>query len=408
MTMPTPQERRENLWLRALRNYWSDPANVIGPPGALVRRMMKALWLVLSFYVLFWIAGPSQVASWQLWMEDDQLAEHIAWGFTFAAALCFAIVGYVAMETEPVRVPVPFPVRLWPPDKWRWAQLHMPNIRVTLGSILAAALFLIALLGQWNYYLHDNLSTGGASVAALEGSDNRVAEAEAALAAGIAAYAAADQQYGDEIARTPANYATARSRLMNERRQAANDWRSERARLENELREARAQTVTVRQVSTDPRPVDGQVAGATGLERGLVSSLLDLLRSGVVEALLVMGAGLGLAGATSRIGVPSGETVSREKNVNAEEIVAETAPAEPEPDAPPPRRRFTLPLALPPDYAAAAVVGPAAWTQAEEPVAEDAPAEAPEAADAPAEPAPEAEVDPLVAEHLNEMEPEHV
>src|SRR5262245_9679930 len=107
---PAKSQPRENLWLRALHDYWSDPRNIIGPPGALVRRMFKLLWLVLSVYVLFWIAGPSQVASWRLWMEDDQLAEHIAWGFTFASALCFAIVGYAAEGSTPFRVPLLVPL----------------------------------------------------------------------------------------------------------------------------------------------------------------------------------------------------------------------------------------------------------------------------------------------------------
>lgn len=399
--MPLTSEGKDNLWIAALRSYWADPANVIGPPGALVRRIMKALWLVLSVYVLFWIAGPSQVASWKLWMQDDELATHIAWGFTFAAALCFAIVGYVASETQPLRVPLIVPLVEFEERKFKgWRikpmHLHVPNVRVAMGSVLAFALFVIALLGQWNYYLHDNLTTGGASVAALEGSASRVQEAERALQEFEARTAAAAAAATLAIEQTSAGSPTGRSRLVRQQAEAAAIAASERRELQAELRAARSETVTTRATASDPRPVDGHVATATGLDRGLVSSLLDLLRSGVVEALLVMGAGLGLAGATSRIGVPASENVPREKRVAPEtETVAETqaAPSE-EPVAPKPRR-FTLPHAMAQDFERAAVVGPQPW--AKEPPAEARVDDDPEPV---AEPAPEHvdEIDPLLAE----------
>lgn len=350
----------ENLWIKALKDYWRDPVNVIGPPGALVRRVIKAMWLVLSIYVLFWIAGPSQVASWQLWMKDDALAHDLAWGFTFASALCFAVVGYAAEGTKPVRMPIPFfefegSLRN---VKIHTTHVHLPNVRVGLGSAFAAGLFLMSLLGMWNYYLHENLSTGGASVAAIEGSTSRVQEAEAALFAHQRATTAALAQVDAAIAETSAGSPTGRSRLVAQRTTLMTSAAATEERLRAELREARSTTVDVRTTEADPRPVDGIVAGATGVDRGIVSSFLDLMRSGVVEALLVLGAGLGLAGSVSQLGVPKAK---EEDDVTAEPEpenveVNEPAPPEPEPDLP--RRRFVLPEATDQDLAEAAAIGP--------------------------------------------------
>lgn len=394
----------ENLWLKATREYWRDPKNIIGPPGALVRRAIKLLWLVLSVYVLFWIAGPSQVASWQLWMENDQLAEHIAWGFTFAAALCFAVVGYVADVTRPVRVPLIIP-KFEFGKRWNegWSikslHLHVPNIRVALGSILAASLFLIALLGQWNYYLHDNLSTGGASVAAIEGSTSRVDEASAALRRHDESTAAALAIIDQGIRETSAGSPTGRSRLVAQRATLTRDAAAVRTQLAQDLRDARSETVTVQSTSTDPRPVDGQVASAVGADRGLVSSLLDLLRSGVVEALLVMGAGLGLVEAIR----PAPPKVEDEAPV-----VEDLPPVEAPPEAPPepaPRRRFVLPAATEEDFAQALAVGPHPVTPPSgEAGAENAETEPSGAADDPvSHETPEEPLvveDPLVAEQM--------
>ena len=430
--MTTPPPVTENLWLKAIRTYWSDPKNLIGPPGALVRRLFKCLWLLLSVYVLFWIAGPSQVASWRLWMGDDELATHIVWGFTFASALCFAIVGYVAAESEPLKIPLIVPTVEFEERKYKgWKikpmHLHLPNIRVGLGSLLALGLFAIALLGMWNFYLHEQQQTGGASVAALSGSTSRVEEAERALADFEQRTAQSQAAITAAIAATPAGSPTGRSRLVRQQAEALRQASEERRQLQSELREARAATVTTRTEFADPRPVDGQVAAVTGAPRGVVAATLDLLRSGIVEALLVMGAGLGLAGATSRIGVPP---ISRETPGNNTEetvTVAETTAAPEAPVTPEPKRRFTLPPAEDEDYRRAAAIGPLAWASAGE-AEQEAPSEPPdetaatEAAAATAEPMPEGPaeapefetaeqeqaIDPLMAAHLHNEEPANV
>jgi hypothetical protein len=389
----------ENLWLKAMREYWRDPVNVIGPPGALVRRCIKGLWIVLSIYVLFWIAGPSQVASWQLWMEDDRLAHDLAWGFTFASALCFAVVAYAAEGSKPIRIPVFLPVfdGSWRNLKVHTARLHLPNVRVSLGSAFAISLFLMSLLGMWNYYLHENIRTGGASVAAVEGSTSRVAEAEAALAAHQTQTREALAQVDAAIAQTSAGSPTGRSRLVDQRTRLMTSAAETEAQLRAELREARGATVEVRSVAADPRPVDGIVAGATGVERGIVASFLDLMRSGVVEALLVLGVGLGLAGGTSQIGVPKARDEEPEPEAEPEPV-EETEPAPPEPEPDLPRRRYVLPEATDQDRTEASAVGPHAPVQAKAPETDNVDPGAPEAQ--PEEPVTEDDLDdPLAREY---------
>lgn len=348
----------ENLWLKAIKDYWRDPANVIGPPGALVRRVIKAMWLVLSIYVLFWIAGPSQVASWQLWMADDKLAHDLAWGFTYASALCFAVVAYAAEGTKPVRMPIFIPKfeGSWKNLRVHTTHVHIPNVRVSLGAAFAASLFFMSLLGMWNYYLHENISTGGSSVAAIQGSTSRVTEAENALFNHQRQTREALAQVDAAIAETSAGSPTGRSRLVAQRTQLMTSAAETEERLRGELREARETTVDVQNTSADPRPVDGIVAGATGVDRGVVASFLDLMRSGVVEAMLVLGAGLGLAGSVSQLGVPK---VKEEDDPAIEpEPVAESEPAPPDPEPEVPRRRFVLPEATDQDRAEAVAVGP--------------------------------------------------
>lgn len=425
-------ERGENLWLKMLREFWADPKNVIGPPGALVRRIFKTLWFALALYVLFFVAGPSQVASWRLWMADDGLAWNIAWGFTIAGALAYSIVRYAAEGTKPFRIPTPLPLvdfNEWAGGRvlrgWRvrMAHVHIPNITVLAGSALVVGLFTISLLGMWNYYLHDNMQSGGASVIANEGASSNVTDAQAALAAfeARAARAADDRSLAARSCNT--GYSpTGCSRLAAAHTAAERTEAAERARLTDALRTARGERVTTAETATDPRPVDQQVAQATGLARGLVASLLDLARSGIVEALLILGAGLSLTAATSQIGVPreaqSTETGDKDE-ADAETVTAtEGAPQEPEPAPPPPRRRFVLPVATAEDIAKAFVVGPAprpelqlepdaaiaegweskdgdeALSAPEEPAAENAVHEAPEA------------IDPLIAEAMAQAEQE--
>lgn len=418
MSQATSQSvRRENLWAQAFSNYWSDPKNVIGPPGALVRRIFKFLWFALAIYILIWVATPLQVASWQLWMTDDALAVRVGWTFTLASALAFAIVRYAADATEPMKVPVFLPIFTIAEGKFRGirietARLHLPVPTVIIGSIMVFALYFISLLGLWNLYLHEQQTTGGASVAAISGSTDRVAEAEAALAAHATATTGALAIIDQGIRETSAGSPTGRSRLVRQRTELMQGAAATQRELQAELRVARSATVTTHQTFSDPRPVDAQVAGVGGWERPVTASVLDLLRSATIEMLLVMGAGLSLIGATSRAFVPTGAV--RERTGEAETVAETTAAPADEPPAPV-RRRYTLPAATAGDYARAAAVGPvAAPIMAETVVTPEAESGAGEvrepitetidtqAAEQTAESNLEIDdqIDPLVAEHL--------
>jgi hypothetical protein len=404
---------RENLWAKAIHRFWSDPANLIGPPGALVRRSFKLLWMALSIYILIWVAAPLQIASWQLWMTDDVLAARVGWSFTLASALGFAIVRYAADATDPIKMPIFLPtLKGW--RDWRTAHLHLPIPTVAIGAVMVGALFGISLLGLWNLYLHDQQTTGGASVAAITGSTDRVGEAQRALNQFEVQTAAALAIVDQGIRETSAGSPTGRSRLVRQRTELMQGAAQTRRELQAELRTARAETVVTHQTFSDPRPVDAQVAGATGWGRPVTASVLDLLRSAVVEMLLVMGAALGLVGSTSRIGVPVGTV----ETIGGAETVAATASAPPDEPPPPVKRRYTLPAATAEDHERAATIGPVAWAP---PVAEPMPPESPEPAsgdpepivdvsqnDVPDEGGPEfqEEIDPLVAEHLSQPEME--
>jgi hypothetical protein len=392
----------ENLWIKGIREYWSDPKNVIGPPGAMIRRMVRTAWLVVTVYLLFWVAGPSQVKSLQLWMSDDRLAYDIGWAFTFASALAFSVVSFAASDTEPFKLPIPWPHRIWPLNQWRWVHLHVANIRVSAGGAIVGLLLATQLYVMYNYYTHEQMMAGDASVVALTGSADRVSELEASLREGEERWSASDREAGAALAAAPAAYVTARSRIMRERTTAATAWRTERARLQNDLREARAASVTTRQTFTDPRPADGQLAAKFGVDRPVMAAIMDSIRSVVIEGLLVLG--LGLAIHPSRR-VAAG-IVSRGKQ--SEDFVAETPEAPVDPAPPRPRPRFTLPTATETDEAMAAAIGPltpatpdAGETAADDGEAAPEPAESEETMEpAPDTAAPEEPVDPLMAEAL--------
>lgn len=387
------------LWVEAIQSYWRDPKNIIGPKGALMRRVFKLMWFVLALYVLVFVAIPSQVESWKLWMTNDVLAMHTGIAMAVASALCFSIVRYAAEAMAPIKMPIFIPkieVKARRIDMYV-THLHLPNITVLIGSIVACGLFAMSFLGVWNYYMHENQRIGGASVIATTGATNSVAEAEEALRNHRAAERARAANAETELSRTPENYATARSRIIAASTEAARLAAETDRQLVAELRAARTGNVTVAETHSDPRPVDGVMAGLLGWTRDVVASLSDAMRSGLFEALVMMGAGLSLVGATSKLGVP-GET--RETPPEPEpEIVEETPPPPPEEEGP--RRRFVLPAATEEDYALAKAVAPIPRPATQSATPEPEPAGAPdEPRHAPEnEPATE-ETDPLVRERM--------
>lgn len=400
------------LWVEAIQSFWRDPKNVLGERGDLVRRIVKFAWLVLAFYILIFVAGPSQVASWQLWMANDSLAEHLAWGFTIASALCFAVVRFASEGTEPLRVPIFLPIVEFEERRWkgfhiRSARLHVPNPTVLAGSALVAGLLVMSFLGMWNYYMNESRTVGGASIIATTGASSAESEALAALQAHRTGAAERAANGEAELARTPEAYATARSRIRAANtEQARLDAETDR-RLAAELTAARAANVTTALQFSDPRPVDAVVAGAFGAPRDVVASLLDAMRSLIVEVLLILGAGLSLTGATAR---PVGKPLDARETPELEPEEPALNDVDPPPAAPQEderRYRFTLPTATDEDVETANAIGPTQPETAppEEPAPEPAPDAdpAPEPAQADADPI---EDDPLAADHMMN-EPAH-
>ncbi len=392
------------LWVEAIQSYWRDPKNVIGPPGSLARRVVKLAWIVLAFYVLIFAAIPSQVESWKLWMRNDTLATSLGVSFTCAAFLIGAVLSYAAESTAPIRVPLPLPIIEFEDKRYRgWhlrmAHLHLPNLRVTFGAIVAIMLFTMSFAGMWNYYLYEQRSTGGISVASASASQGNIADAEKALSDHRAAAAERAASGEAELSRTPEAYATARARIR-----AAN---TEQARLDAEtdrqlatdLREARAASVTVATTASDPRPIDAVASAISGAPRADAASLMDAMRSGLVEALIFIGLALGLVPALSRAGAP---VETRETAVETIEVeIVEETPAPP-PEEEGPRRRFVLPAATEEDYALAAAVGPIPRPTPEAAPESGEPAPGPQDAPEQVENEPAEEIDPLVRERMME------
>lgn len=244
--------------------------------------------------MLFAVAGPTNVRSLQLWLDDQSLAFNTGWGLTFASFLAFAVVRYAA-KAEPMVAP-------WRDLKWlSWVRFPTPTVMI--GALLVGGLLWVQLLGAWNYYLHDQLRNTGASTIAIEASAERVANARKALASFEERAARASATADSVLARTADNAPTGASRLVTASAGAAAAQREERRELQGALDEALGAMVRAQQTMSDRRPVDAQLAGMFGVSRPVMASANDLQRSGLVEVLLVMGAALSLVGATSRLGV---------------------------------------------------------------------------------------------------------
>lgn len=338
------------MWKEWLFSYWRDPRNVFN--GARldegVRRLFKVAWFAVAMWVLFEVAGPTNVNSLKLWLEDDELAAKTAWGMTWASALAFLVVREASRSLEPMRIAFPF-------VRWR---LVLPSMTVLLGSVLVVGLLYVQLIGQWNYYLHDQMKTGGVAAAALDSGSDRVGEAERALAQFETRSQASLAIIDRAIAETSAGSPTGRSRLVRERAQTEQAQARERQALQDELRQARAANVETRQDVSDVRPVDGQLAGVFGLPRDVMASINDLQRSGLIELLLVLGAALSMVGATSSIFKPAAEPspASAPEHEDAPAPIIESPAPEragPQVVRIKPRKRFLLPSAAPEDRKAA-------------------------------------------------------
>lgn len=270
----------ENLWAREWREFWRDPKTVRAffLSDAFVRRFWKLAWLITTLFVLWFVVLPTQQKSWALWLTDDVLAHNTAAGVTFGS---FFVIGVARYAYE-------------------------GGARALGGAavVLASVLLFFSLIGAWNYYAHDNALTSGVAATATSGAADRVDEAKKALDDFEARTTASLKSIDEQLAATPANYPTGRSRLLRARTDAETNAGEERARLRAELQAARGSNVETLSTNTDTRPVDQFLANITGFKRADVASFTDLMRSGAFEFMIIIGGALSAVAATSRVGVP--------------------------------------------------------------------------------------------------------
>lgn len=273
-------------------DFVRDPRRVFSPGSvdAATRRLIKCAWFGVAVWILLAVAGPTNVRSLELWLEDQQLAHDTAWGLTWASFLAFAMVRYAYLGSKITHPWPDIPALSW---------IRFPPLTVIVGGALVAGLLYVQLITAWNYYLAQQMQTTGGAAIARQASSDSVADAERALAEFEQRAARQMATVDAAIAATPEGSPTGRSRLVREQAALTASLAEERRTLQADLRSARAGNVEITQTMSDRRPVDGELAGAFGISRPLMASLNDLQRSGLIELLLVMGAGLALVGATA-------------------------------------------------------------------------------------------------------------
>lgn len=259
----------EGWWRNRHLSTWEDFA----------RRLVKLSALVLVGLALVHVLYPTQRAGWLLWLGAEK-AELAHW-------TAVVLVGVTAII-------IPLCRYAWDENKGL----------AFMGGVFAVALVTAVLMGGWNYYAYASGKAVNTALAATGGAEARIAEATRAMEA-LDAQAKVDQAtFTEQLARSPANAVTARSRIMREMREASEAYRAERQRLEVELKEARAANVGVQGQAADPRPIDVFIADAMGHDRNTVATGLDLFRSAVFELLALLFVSLGTTAAMSRMGAP--------------------------------------------------------------------------------------------------------
>jgi hypothetical protein len=336
-------------WRDWVWNYWRDPAKVFDRDGldVLTRLLFKSLWFFGALYLLFSVAGPTNVNALKLWLSDDVLAEHTGWSFTFMSFLAFAVVRYASEGTPPL-----LSVNLWV------TRLVIPGITTLLGGLVIVGLLYVQLLNAWNYYLHEQRLATSSAVVAIESAGASVDD----LRAELRQINETERRTVDSISADLARVAPEKTltiRTLTQQRQDAIDLAAqERKRVGEALAAARTANVSTRATTSDTRPVDAEMAALFRIDRQMMASLHDLQRSGLVEILLVMGAGLAL---TSKPRRRKKIEDDEEPAAAAEPPPADTdtdTPADPPPDdnvvtMPKRRHRFYLPAATDEDREAA-------------------------------------------------------
>lgn len=296
----TTEGKAPNLWWQWIADYWRDPRKVFEAQRVedMWRKFFKLLWIAGSVFVLFRVAGPTNANALQLWMTDKTLAHDTAWALTWMSFLCFSIVRYAWQGLAPITFYIPLI-----PRKWHAEPLSLAPLSVIMGCVLVGGLLYVQLTTVFNYYAHEALKSGGSAVTQLNTTQANVDDLQEQLRVTIENEKTALAGIDANLARIGDGKTFTMRTLTAQRTQIMQDAARERARINAELREARRANVVTTQTVSDPRPVDGYYAEALGIERPLMSALNDAQRSALVELLLVMGLGLGLVGATSKLGV---------------------------------------------------------------------------------------------------------
>jgi hypothetical protein len=235
------------------------------------RLALKGGFLLLGLYALLEVSWPTQAKSWGLWITDQGLASATALLLTLAAA---GIIGVSNAASQ----------------AGRW-------FTGLAGLSLAVGIYVLTLGAAWNFYLHESTKNGTAVLEASQrvasASTTRIEELQKELKA-------LDEREQATIAPLDARIATLPPGPTLRQVSASKDsalvrFADQRKPLQDELAELRRRDTQIDNRSgivnttpVDSRPLDVELALFLGVPRTAVGSVLDLVRSAVVEAFLVL------------------------------------------------------------------------------------------------------------------------
>jgi hypothetical protein len=235
------------------------------------RLILKGCFFALGMYALFAVSWPTQAKSWGLWITDKTLASATALLLTLAAATIIGVSGAAKAGG-------------------RW-------FTAFLGLVLGVGIYALTLGAAWNFYLHESTKNG---TAVLEASQRVNSASEARIAELNEQLADLRKRETETVAPLDARIATlppgpSLRQLTATRNEAAKRIADERAPLTEELNKLRARETQVDSgqniVNTTPvdaRPLDVELGILVGVPRTFIGSMLDFIRSAIVEAFLVL------------------------------------------------------------------------------------------------------------------------
>lgn len=235
------------------------------------RLALKAGFLALGVYALLAVSWPTQAKSWGLWITDQSLASATALLLTLAAA---GIIGVSSAASH----------------GGRW-------FTGLAGLALGVGIYALTIGAAWNFYLHESVKNGSAVLEASQrvqtASTSRIAELQEALKE-------IDAREAQTIAPLDARIATLPPGPTLRQVSASKDaalarFAEQRKPLQDELAELRRRDTqidvrgdVVNTTPVDSRPLDVELALFLGVPRTAVGSVLDLIRSAVVELFLIL------------------------------------------------------------------------------------------------------------------------